>query len=55
MASLKKGNDMTNPNELSLDELNSVTGGADKTPQPKNPKTPATPGHFEIEDFSFDV
>jgi hypothetical protein len=48
----KQGNDMTDLNELNLDELNSVTGGVDK---PKNPKPPATPGHFEIDDFSFDV
>jgi bacteriocin-like protein len=43
---------MTDLNELNLDELNSVTGGVDK---PKNPKPPANPGHFEIDDFSFDV
>jgi hypothetical protein len=43
-------------NELSLDELNSVTGGTDKTPpKPKNPKPPANPGHFEVEDYSFDI
>jgi hypothetical protein len=41
--------------ELGINELNAVSGGADKTPQPKTPKTPTTtPGHYEIDDFSFD-
>jgi bacteriocin-like protein len=58
---------MTEPNrteslatdELSIDELNSVVGGTDKTPpKPKNPTPPAKPqpsGTFEIDDFSFDI
>jgi hypothetical protein len=45
--------------ELSLDELNSVAGGTDKTPpKPKNPTPPAKPqtsGLFEIADYSFDI
>jgi len=46
--------------ELSIDELNSVAGGTDKTPpKPKNPTPPAkqgTPGGlFEVEDYSFDI
>jgi hypothetical protein len=43
--------------ELSLDELNSVAGGTDKTPpKPKTPTPPAKPGGlFEVEDFSFDI
>jgi hypothetical protein len=56
---------MTEPNraeklatdELSLDELNSVAGGVDKTPpKPKTPTPPAKPGGpFEVEDYSFDI
>jgi hypothetical protein len=53
---------MTDPNELSIDELNSVVVGTDKTPpKPKNPTPPAKPGTpgtsglFEIEDYSFDI
>jgi bacteriocin-like protein len=51
---------MTNPNELSLNELNSVTGGTDKTPpKPKASTPPAKPtpsgGLFEVSDFSFDI
>jgi hypothetical protein len=53
---------MTDPNrsensasdELTLDELNSVVGGTEKT-KPKDPP-PAKPqgkGIFEIEDYSF--
>ena len=46
-------------NELSLDELNSVVGGTDKTPpKPTNPTPPAKPGTsglFEVEDYSFDI
>jgi bacteriocin-like protein len=45
--------------ELSIDELNSVVGGTDKTPpKPKNPPPPAKPGTsklFEVEDYSFDI
>jgi hypothetical protein len=45
--------------ELSLDELNSVTGGTDKTPpKPKTPTPPAKPrpsGTFEVDQFMFDV
>ena len=57
---------MTEPNrtenlatdELSIDELNSVVGGTDKTPpKPKTPTPPAKPGTgiFEIEDYPFDI
>ena len=38
--------------ELSLEELNSATGGTTKTP-PK--PTSGTKGAFEIEDYSFDI
>jgi hypothetical protein len=42
--------------ELSLDELNSVTGGTNTAPpKTKNPTPPAKPGHFEVEDYSFDI
>ena len=43
--------------ELSIDELNSVVGGTDKTPPKPNPTPPTTPptkGLFEINDYSFD-
>jgi hypothetical protein len=56
---------MTEPNrtenlatdELSLDELNSVAGGTDKTPpKPKTPTPPAKPGGlFEVNEYSFDI
>jgi bacteriocin-like protein len=42
--------------ELSIDELNSVVGGNDKTPpKPKNPTPPTKPGPIEIEDYSFGI
>jgi bacteriocin-like protein len=43
--------------ELSIDELNSVVGGTDKTPpKPKTPTPPAKPGGlFEVNDYSFGV
>ena len=46
--------DLTNnkhARELSINELNTVSGGADKPPRPKNPKPTTTPGHFEVETF----
>jgi bacteriocin-like protein len=59
VAPLKQDTNMTDLNndarELSINELNTVSGGADKPPQPKNPKPTTTPGHFEVEDFSFDT
>jgi hypothetical protein len=45
--------------ELSIDELNSVAGGAGKTPpKPKTPTpsaNPQTSGTFEVNQFAFDV
>jgi hypothetical protein len=43
-------------NELSLDQLSSVSGGTNASPpKAKNPTPPAKPGHFEVEDYSFDI
>jgi hypothetical protein len=41
--------------ELSIDELNSVAGGAMTSSKPDNPKSTTKQGLFEIEDFSFDI
>jgi hypothetical protein len=43
-------------NELSPDELNSVTGGTNTTPpKTKTPTPPARPARFEAGDYSFDI
>jgi hypothetical protein len=41
--------------ELSIDELNSVAGGARTSSKSDNPKSTTKQGLFEIEDFSFDI
>ena len=47
--------DLNDVCELSINELDAVSGGADKNPQPKSLKPTATSGHFEeVQDFSFD-